>query len=77
MTSGAYQRNFTTEDGKFFHHIIDPETAWPSMIEAKSVSVVYNDTLVADALATAVFVNNSLKEDLEKLYPGSKIILIK
>ena len=54
VTSGDYQRAYTV-DGKAYHHIIDPQTLYPSAYW-RSVSVVCADSGVADALSTALFV---------------------
>ena len=61
VTSGDYQRYFTV-DGVRYHHIIDPDTLQPAAW-ANSVSVLYPDSGVADALSTALF-NLSPEEGL-------------
>ena len=53
VTSGDYQRTYVVE-GKSYHHIIDPETLYPSTLW-QSVSVVCEDSALADALSTALF----------------------
>ena len=53
VTSGDYQRNYMV-DGKLYHHIIDPNTLYPSTLWC-SVSVVCPDSGAADALSTALF----------------------
>ncbi len=63
VTSGSYRR-FYTADGVNYHHIIDPETLFPSD-RYKSVSVVCSDAGLGDALSTALF--NMSVEDGEKL----------
>lgn len=53
VTSGDYQRTYMV-DGKRCHHIIDPNTLYPSTLW-RSVSVVCPDSGAADALSTALF----------------------
>lgn len=53
VTSGDYQRGYSVE-GTWYHHIIDPDTRMPGT-RWRSVSVVCNDSALADALSTALF----------------------
>lgn len=53
VTSGDYQRGYIV-DGKMYHHIIDPETRMPSE-HWRSVTVLCDNSGLADALSTALF----------------------
>jgi FAD:protein FMN transferase len=54
FTSGDYIRAFIYQ-GKRYHHIIDPQTGFPSR-NARAVTVIHKDAAVADAAATALMV---------------------
>ncbi len=53
-TSGDYERYFD-EDGKRFHHIIDPKTG-DSARKARSVTVISGNATRTDALTKSVFI---------------------
>ncbi|HDP76834.1 MAG TPA: FAD:protein FMN transferase [Mesotoga infera] len=54
-TSGDYER-FFVEDNVRYHHILDPETGYPSRNGVISATVIGRSAMLADAYATAAFV---------------------
>lgn len=54
VSSGVYERYFR-QDGRLFHHILDPETGWPVDNELVAVAIVTGRSADADALSTTVF----------------------
>lgn len=56
VTSGNYERGRTI-DGTVYHHIISPETLFPAELYS-SVTVIAENSALADALSTALFVSS-------------------
>ncbi len=75
VTSGDYERYFE-RDGVRYHHLFDPKTGQPAR-SCQSVTIVAPQAILADALATAVFVLGP-EPGLELLrhFPGSEALIV-
>jgi thiamine biosynthesis lipoprotein len=74
-TAGDYERYFE-EDGKRYHHVINPRTGKPTE-GILTVTVVGPDGTLTDGLDTAIFVLG-VEEGLQliKKYPGYETIIV-
>lgn len=54
VTSGVYERYFV-ENGKHYHHILNPMTGYPIENNLSSVTIVTSSSTHADALSTSTF----------------------
>lgn len=62
VTSGWYERYYISE-GKIYHHVVDPETLFPSS-HFKSVTIKHPDSTVSDILSTVLMVMD-IQEGME------------
>jgi len=74
FTSGDYERKFEYK-GKRYHHILDPTTGYP-VETSRSVTVVHDDGVSADAAATALFVAGTDKWQQIARKMGIRYILL-
>lgn len=70
ISSGTYERYFR-EDGRLYHHILDPETGYPAETDLSQVTVIGEDDTACDALATIGIVSG--KESLIRLVRNSHL----
>lgn len=54
VSSGTYERQFT-ENGKVYHHILDPFTGYPYENGISSVTIICDQAVDGDGLSTACF----------------------
>ncbi len=70
-SGGPAQRDANVEE--HFEHIIDPVTGKSAQSAAASVTVITNDAMVSDALATAFYLRGP---ELAKRFPNARAIFV-
>lgn len=74
-TSGSY-RKFILRDGKKYSHMIDPLTGYPIQHNLLSASVIADNCMDADALATAFMVMGLEKAKIKAIQLGVAALFI-
>lgn len=74
-TSGDYLQYFQ-HGGRRYHHMLDPQTGEPKRSEVRSVTVMADNSLTADAAGTAAFgmPSGDANRLLERRAPGARIV---
>lgn len=78
VTSGIYERYFE-ENGKIYHHIIDTSTGYPVENDILSVTIIADNSLVADCYSTGFLLigkENALEIANSKSYEDVECIII-
>lgn len=77
-TSGDYEK-FYVENGKKYHHILNPKTGYPAESEITGVTIVCDSGVISDALSTACFILGYSTESLDLLsdYDADAIFVMK
>lgn len=74
-SGGPAHRDKDVEEN--FEHIIDPATGEPAMSEAASVSVIADDAMLSDALATAFYLRGrELATRYCAAHPGTRAVFV-
>lgn len=55
VSSGNYERYFYTDDGTFYHHILNPATGYSYDNDLSDVTILSKDSLTGDCLSTTCF----------------------
>lgn len=76
-TSGTY-RQFFRHGGRTYHHIMDPATAQPRATAARSLTIVADSVMQADAATTALFGMDEagIVRELARTLPGAELARI-
>lgn len=76
-TSGTY-RQFFRHGGRTYHHIMDPATAEPRLTSMRSLTIVADSVMRADAATTALFGMREAEivRELERNLPGAQLARI-
>lgn len=56
VSSGTYERYFYSDDGTFYHHILNPSTGYPYETDLCDVTILSPESTIGDCLSTTCFV---------------------
>lgn len=56
VSSGTYERYFYSDNGTFYHHILNPETGYPYDNSLCDVTIISHESYIGDCLSTTCFV---------------------
>lgn len=62
VSSGIYER-FFKQDGRIYHHILDPDTGYPAESDILGVSIICDSSLAGDAMSTTCLALGSLEAE--------------
>lgn len=54
VTSGIYERTFTDQDGRTYHHILDPRTGMPADTDVAGVTLLADRSIDAEGYSTTL-----------------------
>ena len=76
-TSGTY-RQFFRHRGRRYHHLMDPATAAPFETQMRSLTIVADSVMHADAATTALFGldESDIQRELGRTLPGAQLVKI-
>ena len=69
VTSGVYERKYTGEGGKTYHHILNPETGYPVETNVAGLSIISTASVDGEIWTTRLFGKNvkDIMDEIESL----------
>lgn len=76
VSSGSYERYFE-QDGKLYHHILNPFTGYPAETDLNGVTILSSSSMEGDALSTTCFLLGHKKgQELIESLPGIEALFL-
>ena len=72
VTSGVYERKYTGEDGKTYHHIVDPKTGYPVETEIAGLTILSKLSVDGEIWTTRLF-GQSIETIMDTIEETSEI----